>query len=230
MVYLIPSLLSESALESIPPYVIDSVKKCDVIFAENLRTARRFLKKMEASLVIDDFQWFEIHKNEAQLTAEFRNCIEEAKTIAIISEAGCPGVADPGQILISVAQEMNAEVKPLVGPSSILLALMASGMNGQQFTFHGYLPIESGKKLKKIKQLEEESLTRNCTQIFIETPYRNEAMMKDLLNECSPQTLLCVAMDITSPNEFIKTKPIADWKSVSVDLHKKPAIFLLLKK
>lgn len=229
MVYLIPSFLSENAVETIPPYVMDAVRTCDVIFAENIRTARRFLKRMDQGIVIDDFQWFEIHKVEEDLIADFKKKVLEKRHIAIISEAGCPGVADPGQVLVSVAQQMGVKVKPLVGPSSILLALMASGMNGQRFSFHGYLPIESGSRIKKIRQLEEESFRLNCTQIFIETPYRNDALIKEILDHCHPETLLCIAADITSANESIQTKSVNAWRATDVRFHKHTVIYLLLR-
>jgi 16S rRNA (cytidine1402-2'-O)-methyltransferase len=227
MIYLVPSFLSENSVETIPLYVIAAVKNCQVIFAENERTARRFLKSMDKEIVIDDFEWFAIHKAEAEQINVFKQKIKEGKNIAIISEAGCPGIADPGQILIHEAQKLNAEVKPLVGPSSILLALMASGFNGQHFSFHGYLPIDNLERIKKIKQLEEESARKKCTQIFIETPYRNDKMLETILQQGHPSTQLCIASEITSVNEFIKTKTIADWKNHPLDLHKKPVIFLL---
>lgn len=227
MVYLIPSFISENAIETIPPYVIDAVKNCQVIFAENLRTARRFLKACDHQIMIDNYEWHAIHKSEEEHIAVFEDCLRQQKNIAIISEAGCPGVADPGQMLIAVAQRMHVQVKPLVGPSSILLSLMASGMNGQCFTFLGYLPIDSGERSKKIKQIEEDSIKKNCTQIFIETPYRNNALLQDLLRNCHPQTLLCIAVDITSANELIQTKTISEWKKVEISLHKKPVIFLI---
>lgn len=230
MVYLIPSFLSENAVETIPAYVMDAVKKCPVIFAENERTARRFLKAMNRQIVIDDFEWHTIHKAEEQQVSAFREKIKEGKNIAIISEAGCPGVADPGQILISEAQKLNVEIKPLVGPNSILLALMASGLNGQHFFFSGYLPIDNLKKIKKLKQLEAESFQKRCTQIFIETPYRNNEMLETILSHCNPSTQLCIASEITSPDEFIKTKTIGEWKKEKIDLHKKPTIFLFQAK
>ncbi|MEO8822538.1 MAG: SAM-dependent methyltransferase [Ginsengibacter sp.] len=227
MVYLIPSFLSENAVETIPSYVMAAVKNCTVIFAENERTARRFLKAMDKEIVIDEFEWYAIHKAEQQQVVTFCEKIKEGKNIAIISEAGCPGVADPGQILIYEAQKLNVEVKPLVGPSSFLLALMASGLNGQHFSFLGYLPIDPSERIKKIKQLEAESLQKKCTQIFIETPYRNNKMLETILNHGNSSTQLCIASEITSTNEFIKTKTIADWKKEKIDLHKKPVIFLL---
>jgi 16S rRNA (cytidine1402-2'-O)-methyltransferase len=228
MIYLIPSFLSEESIETIPPYIIDAVKNCKVIFAENERTARRFLKSICREIIIDDYEWFTIHKAEAEQLATFRQKIKEEKNIAIISEAGCPGVADPGQVLIQAAQQMNVTVKPLVGPSSILLALMASGLNGQQFQFVGYLPIDGPDRIRKIKELEDESAKKNCTQIFIETPYRNNQLLEALIKTCRPSTKLCIASEITSKDEFIKTKSIADWKNEKPDLHKRPVIFLIL--
>ncbi len=226
-IYLIPCVLAEDATETIPLYVIDAVKKCNVIFAENERTARRFLKMMDRSIVIDNFEWFTIHKAEEEQLQQLSQKIKEDKTIAIISEAGCPGIADPGQILIAAAQKMGCVIKPLVGPSSILLALMASGMNGQQFEFVGYLPIDNGERIKKIKELEVASQKNNSTKIFIETPYRNNPLMEALTKACADKTMLCVAANITASSEFIKTNSIAEWKKKMPELHKQPAIFLL---
>ena len=228
LVYLIPSFLSEDSVETIPVYIIDAVKNCTVIFAENERTARRFLKSICKEIVIDDYEWFTIHKAEAEQLAMFKQKIKEEKNIAIISEAGCPGIADPGQILVQTAQQLNVTVKPLVGPSSILLALMASGMNGQKFQFVGYLPIDIQPRSLKLKELEEESAKKKCTQIFIETPYRNNQMLETILKICKPSTQLCIASELTSKNEFIKTRSIAEWKNEKIDLHKKPVIFLLM--
>ena len=228
IVYLIPSFLSEDSVDTIPVYIIDAVKNCKVIFAENERTARRFLKSICKEIVIDDYEWFTIHKAEAEQLSVFKQKIKEEKNIAIISEAGCPGIADPGQILVQAAQQMNVTVKPLVGPSSILLALMASGMNGQQFQFVGYLPIEAQPRTSKIKELEEESARKKCTQIFIETPYRNNQLLETILKTCKPSTQLCIASELTSKNEFIKTRSIAEWRNEKIDLHKKPVIFLML--
>lgn len=228
IVYLIPSFLSETAVETIPAYVIDSVKKCQVIFAENERTARRFLKTIYKEIIIDDYEWYTIHKEESRQVAIFKQKIKEDKNIAIMSEAGCPGIADPGQLLVQAAQKMNITIKPLVGPSSILLALMASGFNGQQFCFAGYLPIDSLARQTKIKELEQESARKNCTQIFIETPYRNNQLIDAVLKTCKPGTQFCIAAELTSNKEFIKTKTIEEWRNTKIDLHKKPAIFLML--
>jgi 16S rRNA (cytidine1402-2'-O)-methyltransferase len=227
-VYLIPCVLDEAATQTIPLYIIDAVKDCQVIFAENERSARRFLKSIDKQIVIDDFEWFTIHKAEEEQKTIFIQKINEGKNIAIISEAGCPGVADPGQILIEAAQQLNAVVKPLVGPSSVLLALMASGMNGQQFQFIGYLPIEQQERINAIKEIEAESKRKNCTQIFIETPYRNNQLLETLFKTCKPSTRICIASELTSSNEFIKTKMVSDWKKEKTDFHKKPVIFLLL--
>jgi 16S rRNA (cytidine1402-2'-O)-methyltransferase len=226
-IYLIPTVLDESALQTIPPYIIDAVKACQVIFAENERTARRFLKAICKEIIIDDYTWYTIHKAEEEVITVFQQHIREEKNIAIISEAGCPGIADPGQILVAAAQQMNARVHPLVGPSSILLALMASGMNGQQFEFIGYLPIDVQERTKAIVTLEQNSQKKKSTQLFIETPYRNNQLLETLLKTCKPNTRLCIASEITSANEYIKTKTVAEWKNEKLDLHKKPVIFLL---
>jgi 16S rRNA (cytidine1402-2'-O)-methyltransferase len=224
-VYLIPSLLDEEAVQSIPNYITDAIKNCQVFFVENERSARRFLKKIWKEMVIDNYEWFVIDKNAQPV---FKQKIKEGKNIGIISEAGCPGVADPGQELIAIAQEMNARVKPLVGPNSILLALMASGMNGQQFRFIGYLPIDAHNRGKTIRELEAESKRMNCTQIFIETPYRNNQLIESVLKNCKHATRFCIAVDLTGKNEWIRTMTIADWKKEKVNIHKRPAIFLLL--
>ena len=231
-VYLIPSLLAEEGLAAIPLYIIDAIKNCQVFFAENERTTRRYFKQLWKTclpgqeIVIDDYEWVNI--TETAVAADsFRKKIKEGKNIGIVSEAGCPGVADPGQALISIAQEMNVEVKPLVGPNSILLALMASGMNGQQFKFLGYLPIDNQQRIKAIKELETESAKKDCTQIVIETPYRNNQLIEALLKNCSHSTKLCIAVDITGKNEWIKTRTIIDWQKNKPDIHKRPAIFLL---
>lgn len=226
-IYLIPSILDEAAVHTIPTYIIDAVKDCKIIFAENERTSRRFLKSIHKPIVIDDYEWHTIHKAETEQKNIFRQKIKEGKNIAIISEAGCPGIADPGQLLIEVAQQMNAKVIPLVGPSSILLALMASGMNGQQFEFLGYLPIDIGERVKAIKEIEINSQKKNSTQIFIETPYRNNQLIETILKTCKPSTKFCIASELTGPGELVKTKTVGDWKNEKTDFHKKPVIFLL---
>ena len=225
-VYLIPSLLQEEGLDAIPPYIIHAIKECRVFFVENERTTRRYFKQLWPEMVIDDFEWYTVSDN-SQLSDTFRKKLKENKTIGIVSEAGCPGVADPGQALADIAHQMNADIKPLVGPNSILLALMASGMNGQHFQFHGYLPIDKQQRAKKIKDIEAESARKKCTQIFIETPYRNNQLIEALLNTCYPSTRLCLAADLTGKKEWIKTKTITAWQKEKPDMHKRPAIFLL---
>jgi len=233
IVYLIPTFLDEHNLHVIPPYVVEAIKNCQVFFVENERSARRYLKSIWKEIIIDDYQWFVLDKHASTLTKnpqihrEFKSKLGEDKNIGIISEAGCPGIADPGQQLVALAHESGAIVRPLVGPSSILLALMASGMNGQQFQFVGYLPIESAPRVKAIRDLEQESSRKNCTQIFIETPYRNNQFLETLLKTCVPGTRLCIAANLTASNEFVQTKTIDEWKKNVPDLHKQPAIFLL---
>ena len=228
-VYLLPTVLAEGAVETIPVYIKEAVEKCTVFFVENERTARRFLKSIWREMVIDNYQWYTIHKVESEVLNAFAQHLKNGSTIGILSEAGCPGIADPGQLLVAKAQEMNVTVKPLVGPSSILLSLMASGLNGQSFRFVGYLPIDATERKKRITQLEEEAWQKETTQIFIETPYRNDALLKDILQSCRPQTKLCIASNITSPQEIIATKTVKEWKEAVPHLHKQPVIFLLGK-
>ncbi len=226
LIYLIPSQLNETGLQAIPSYVLDAAKACEVFFVENERSARRFLKKIWKEMIIDNYEW-QVMNNSRETADTFRKKIKEGKTIGVISEAGCPGVADPGQELVSIAQEMNVKIQPLVGPNSILLALMACGMNGQQFYFQGYLPIKDFERSKAIKKLEAESAKKNSTQVFIETPYRNNQLFEAVCKNCKPSTRLCLAVDLTGETEWIKTKTIEAWRKEKVDLHKRPAIFLL---
>lgn len=227
MVYLIPTILAENATETIPAYVLDAIKKCSVFFVENERTARRFFKSIWKEMVIDDYTWYVIHKAENIVLQQFATHIKKNDNIGIVSEAGCPGIADPGQILVAKAQEMNALVKPLVGPSSILMALMASGMNGQKFCFNGYLPIDTAERKKAILRLEEEAIRKGMSQAFIETPFRNDSMLKEILQTCKPTTRICVAADISGEKEMIKTKTIIDWKKEIPALHKIPTVFII---
>ena len=226
-VYLIPSLLQEEGLEAIPTYIVDVLKNCRVFFVENERTTRRYFKKLWKEMIIDDYEWYTV-SDTLDVSDTFRKKLKENKNIGIISEAGCPGVADPGQVLVAISHQMNVEVKPLVGPNSILLALMASGMNGQQFQFHGYLPIDNQLRIKAIKDLESESEKKKCTQIFMETPYRNNQLIEVLLKTCNPATKLCLAVDLTGKKEWIKTKRVSEWRKETVNIHKRPALFLLL--
>jgi len=229
-VYLIPTVLQEDAIATIPPYIIEAIKDCTVFFVETEKTTRRFFKKLWKEMVIDDYKWFTIHKAEEGVKQAFLQELLKGNNVGIVSEAGCPGIADPGQLLIEAAQQNKILVQPLVGPSSILLALMASGMNGQNFQFNGYLPIDGMEKKKKIKELEAESERKNMTQIFIETPYRNNQLLKDILQVCKPSTLVCVAKDITGSTESIVTQPVKNWLNQLPELHKIPTIFLLQAK
>jgi 16S rRNA (cytidine1402-2'-O)-methyltransferase len=226
-VYLIPIALSEDGYHTLPAYIAEKINACDVFFAENIRTARRAFKKIDKQFNIDSKEWHEIEAKEIASVAAFKSCLIQQKNIGIVSESGCPGIADPGQKLVAVAQEMGATVNPISGPSSILLSLMASGLNGQSFTFNGYLPIESGDREKKIKELEKKAIIDKCTQLFIETPYRNNVMLTSLLKVCHPSTKLCIAYNLTSSTEWIKTKKISDWKENTPTLPKEPAIFLI---
>jgi 16S rRNA (cytidine1402-2'-O)-methyltransferase len=226
-VYLIPTVLSEGQTDCLPSYILKAVKNCSVFFVENERTARRYLKLLWKEMIIDNYEWFNMKEVNVAVTTSFKQKIKEEKNIGIISEAGCPGVADPGQHLIALAQQLNISVKPLVGPNSILLALMASGMNGQQFQFVGYLPIDISERTKAIKQLESESRQKNCTQIFIETPYRNNQLLETLTKTLQANTRICMAVDLTAPTEMIQTKTAQQWKASPPQLHKRPAIFLI---
>ena len=228
-VLLLPMLLHEEGWEAIPKEVDQWIKSCDVFFVENEKTTRRYFKKIWKEMVIDNYQWFTIHQvEEAQMT-NFIQILKSGKTIGIVSEAGCAGIADPGQLLVSAAQQLGATVKPYMGPSSILLSLMASGFNGQGFTFNGYLPIDATERKKKIQQLEQIVTSNGIAQLFIETPYRNNQLLEALIQSCNPTTQLCIGVDITGPTESIKTATIQYWKNNKPELHKKLAIFILGK-
>jgi len=226
-VFLLPMLLHEEGWEAIPSPIVTWIQQCDAFFVENEKTTRRYFKKLWREMVIENYEWHTIHKVESEQIVAFSRLLKEGKNIGIISEAGCAGVADPGQQLVAVAQTMGVIVKPYLGPNSILLALMASGMNGQLFQFHGYLPIDTIERKKKIQALDSDTKLRACTQIFIETPYRNNQLLEALIQNCSPQTKICIGMDITGPNEWIKTASVQEWKKNQPDLHKKLVVFLL---
>ena len=244
--YLIPCWLEEQVTAPLPAYILEAVKQCTVFFVENERSARRYLKALWKDMVIDNYEWYPIHKAEEEVKAIFRQKLARGHTIGLISEAGCPGIADPGQILTAAAHQAGAVVRPLAGPSSILLALMASGLNGQQFRFAGYLPVDNAGRAKALKDLEAESQRLHCTMLFIETPYRNNQLLDAILTTCRPTTRLCIAANITGPTEYIRTLSIADWRKLPKtapaaapgatpptpaalpDLHKQPAIFAIL--
>ncbi|MFN8354837.1 MAG: SAM-dependent methyltransferase [Spirosomataceae bacterium] len=229
MLYLIPTTLApDTSATVLTPQINEVIAQTDYFLVENVRTARRFISELKLGKVIDQLHFFELTKDtsEAEAAAYFKQ-IPSGQNIGVISEAGCPGVADPGALAVKIAHRMGMRVVPLVGPSSILLALMASGMSGQSFVFHGYLPIEKGERVKKIRQLEKEGFQKHQTQIFMETPYRNNQLLADLLANCQNDTVLCVAANITAPDELIQTKTVRQWKETQPDLHKKPTIFLI---
>jgi 16S rRNA (cytidine1402-2'-O)-methyltransferase len=230
--YLIPTLLGDSAPEDVMPHAtIQLMHSLDFFIVEQVRTARRFLSKTGIARPIDDITFFELNKHTN--TLELQTYLQPALQghhMGLMSEAGTPCIADPGAVIVEMAQDAGIKVVPLTGPNSILLALMASGLNGQQFAFHGYLPIPAAERSKSIKMLERLSQTQNQTQIFIETPFRNNQLLEALLQNCSPETRLCVAANITLPGESIITRSIAQWKKHQMNLHKKPAVFLIGQK
>ena len=227
--YLIPNVLSDSPWQGVLPLPVSGiVSGLRFFIVEDIRNARRFLKKLDQSINIDELTFFELNKFTTSMQkAEYLKPLAEGSDVGLISEAGCPGVADPGADMVRLAHHQNYRVIPLVGPSSILLALMASGLNGQQFAFHGYLPVKQPERITRIQQLEKQAFSLKQTQIFIETPYRNNHLINDLLKSCQPSTLLCIAADLTSENEYIQTQSNSLWKNQVPDLDKRPAIFLL---
>lgn len=227
--YLIPTTLGdENPYKVLTADIKPLVESIKFYFVENERTARRFLKKLEQSINIDEIEFFEINKRSRHdELVEFMAHATEGHDIGVISEAGCPGVADPGAEVVKVAHQKNIVVKPIVGPSSILLALMASGMNGQTFTFVGYIPIKHPSRGKTMHYLEQQATKHDQTQIFIETPYRNNSLIEELTKTLNNNTRLCVACDLTMETEFIQTKTIREWKKDLPDIHKRPAIFLI---
>ncbi|MGE4587590.1 MAG: SAM-dependent methyltransferase [Mangrovibacterium sp.] len=229
--YLIPVTLGESDTDMvIPSRNMDIIRPLSHLIVENIRTARRFLKKADRNLDTDQITFYELNKHTDQQTVHrFLDPVRLGFDTGLMSEAGCPGVADPGAEVVRIAHEHGIHVVPLVGPSSILLAMMASGMNGQNFAFNGYLPIPKAEKYKRIRQLERRIYNENQSQLFIEAPYRNMNLLDDLLSVCQPGTRLCVACDITLPTEEIRTLPVCEWKKNKPELHKRPTIFILGK-
>ena len=226
---MVPATLGNSDIRvTIPPGLADVVRGIQVFIVEDLRSARRYLKLLDRKIDIDQLTFFELNEHTpAGEIPSFLVPAENGRDTAMISEAGMPGVADPGAQVVKIAQEKGIRVIPLTGPSSILLSLMASGMNGQQFTFHGYLPIQQNERVRKIRELEQAVHQTGATQIFIEAPYRNDRLLDDLLKNCHPSTQLCIAADITLDTEMIRTRSIDRWKKEKPSLHKRPAIFLL---
>lgn len=227
--YLIPVTLGDTPVNQvIPEFNSEIINEIDIYIVENIKTARRFLIKAGIIKAIDDLTFFELNKrtHETEI-AQYVKPLLEGKNIGILSEAGCPGVADPGADVVAIAQQKGIAINPLIGPSSILLSLMASGFNGQSFCFNGYLPKDQKDRVRKLKELERLVKTKNQTQLFIETPYRNRNVLEDIVKNCLPNTKLCIAVDITLPSQQIITKTIEDWKKIKIDLHKRPCIFLL---
>lgn len=206
------------------------LKENQLYFVENIRTARRFISSLKAGISIDDLHFEVLNKETtASEIAEFGKLLEAKGSAVVLSESGCPGVADPGAQMVNEAHQLGIEVRPFVGPSSLLLALMASGLSGQQFCFHGYLPIDKTDRIKKIKQLEKESLTQNQTQIFIETPYRNSSLWESLLEVLGPETRLSFAQDLTGPSEQIRQMKVKKWRKMPViQWDKHPTVFLFM--
>lgn len=217
-------------MDVLPLTIKRSIDLINYYIVENEKTARKSIKSVNPEKRQSELVLFALNKHtETKEHLDFIKPLLEGKNMGLMSEAGCPGVADPGAVIVKLAHEKGIQVIPLVGPSSILLAMMASGMNGQSFTFNGYLPIEKSEKKSALKNLEKLSQDKNQSQIFIETPYRNNKMLEDILQALNPSTYLCIATDITLPTEYIKTLRAADWKKVKVDLHNRPTIFIIHK-
>lgn len=229
--YLIPVTLGDTPLDKVlPAYNREVILQIKHFIVEEVRTARRFLKKVEPAIDIDSLTFYPLNKHtQAADIAGYLKPLMAGEPMGVISEAGCPAVADPGADVVAIAQRRGLKVVPLVGPSSILLSVMASGFNGQSFAFHGYLPIEQGERTKRIRMLEQRSYAENQTQLFIETPYRNRRLLEELIQTCRPQTRLCIACNVTCDDEYICTKSIKEWKGHLPDLEKRPCIFLIYK-
>ena len=229
--YLIPVTLGDTEHDRVlPAYNREIILSLKHFIVENVRTARRFLKKTEPAIVIDNLIFTELNEHtSSEDVSGMLLPMDAGESIGVMSEAGCPAIADPGADVVAIAQRKGFDVVPLVGPSSILMALMASGFNGQSFAFQGYLPVEAARRSERIKTLESRIYSENSTQIFIETPYRNDKLLEELIRICRPSTRLCIACNITCDDEYIKTRPVKEWTKNPPDLKKKPAIFLIYK-
>lgn len=229
--YLLPVTLGDTPTENVLPVynreVADGIRH---FIVEDVRSARRFLKKQNRDADIDSLTFYTLDKHtRPEEVSDYLKPLEAGEPMGVISEAGCPAVADPGADVVAIAQRKGLKVVPLVGPSSIVLSVMASGFNGQSFAFNGYLPIEPGERAKRLRQLEQRAYAEGQTQIFIETPYRNNRLVEDILRTCRPQTRLCIAADITCPGEYIRTRTLKQWQGHVPDLGKRPCIFLIYK-
>lgn len=230
--YLIPVTLGETSIEQVlPSYNHEIIMGIRHFIVENIRSARRFLRQTDREFPIDDCTFFKMGKHaDEKLFSQYLQPLREGKPVGVISEAGCPAVADPGADIVSIAQKEGLRVVPLVGPNSMIMAVMSSGLGGQSFAFNGYLPVEPVDRAKRLKMLETRAWTEGQTQLFIETPYRNQKMFQSLLTSLRPQTRLCIAAGITTKDEYIRTLRISEWKNTKLpDLSKVPAIFLINK-
>lgn len=228
--YLIPVTLGDTPIERVlPAYNKEVILSIRHFIVEEVRTARRFLKQVDRNINIDELTFYPMGKHaDAALFSKYLDALRKGEDMGVISEAGCPAVADPGADVVAIAQREGHKVVPLVGPSSILLAVMGSGFNGQSFAFHGYLPIAPADRAKRLKQLESRSVTEHQTQLFIETPYRNHKIIADILATCNPRTKLCIASGLTTDKEYICSKTIKEWKQTTLpDLNKIPTIFAI---
>ncbi len=228
-IFLIPNLIGNTRINDVLPYNLkDIITNIDFFIVENIRNTRRFLKKIDENINIDKLHFFVLNKNtQNNEVNDFIMPVFTGHDIGLISEAGLPCIADPGSKIVNLAHQFNIKVVPTSGPSSIFMALMASGLNGQNFAFNGYLPINKSERINKIKLLELRSEKEKQSQIFIETPYRNNQLLNDVLSTCRANTRLGIAAEISTENEFIKTLAIAEWRKINPDLNKKPAIFIL---
>lgn len=229
--YLLPVTLGDTAIEKVlPAYNKEIILQIKHFIVEDVRSARRFLKKVDRDIDIDGLTFYPLNKHTSpDALSGYLRPLEEGHSMGVISEAGCPAVADPGADVVAIAQRKHLKVVPLVGPSSIILSVMASGFNGQSFAFHGYLPIEPAERIKRLKELEQRAYNEQQTQLFIETPYRNNKMAEDILKTCRPQTQLCIAANITCEGEYIRTRTVREWKGHLPDLTKIPCIFLIFR-
>ena len=229
--YLIPVTLGDTTIEKVlPSHNKEIILGIKHFIVEDVRSARRFLKKVERNINIDELTFYTLNKHTSpEEISGYLKPLLGGESMGVISEAGCPAVADPGADVVAIAQRKNLKVVPLVGPSSIILSVMGSGFNGQSFAFHGYLPIDPNERIKRIKVLEQRIYSENQTQLFIETPYRNNKMMEDIVKNCRPQTKLCIAANISCEDEYIKTKTVKEWQGKLPDLSKIPCIFLIYK-
>lgn len=229
--YLLPVTLGDTAVERVlPPYNREVILQIRYFIVEDVRSARRFLKKVDASIDIDKLTFFELNKHtQPEVISGYLQPLVEGHSMGVVSEAGCPAVADPGADVVAIAQRKRLKVVPLVGPSSIILSVMGAGFNGQNFAFNGYLPIDPSERARRIKELENRVYSEDQTQLFIETPYRNRKLLEEILHVCRPQTRLCIAANITCEGEYIRTHTVKEWKGRLPELNKIPCIFLIYK-